>query len=80
MKIAAISDIHGNLGALKAVLADAAEQRADLIVNLGDICSGGLQPAETAELLRGLAGEHAFTECERLKSAGRGWPVVIGGD
>ena len=55
MKIAAISDIHGNLGALKAVLKDAAEQCADLIVNLGDICSGGLQPAETAELLQGLA-------------------------
>jgi diadenosine tetraphosphatase ApaH/serine/threonine PP2A family protein phosphatase len=40
---------------VKAVLADAAEQRADLIVNLGDICSGGLQPLETAELLQGLA-------------------------
>jgi predicted phosphodiesterase len=55
IKIAAISDIHGNLGALKAVLADAAEQRANLVVNLGDICSGGLQPAETAELLQCLA-------------------------
>lgn len=54
MKIAAISDVHGNLLALEAVLADAAEQSADLVVNLGDLLSGGLQPAETAERLMAL--------------------------
>lgn len=27
-----------------------------------------------------VAGEHALAEWERLKGAGRGWPVVIGGD
>lgn len=63
MRIAAVSDIHGNLGALEAVLTDVADQRVDLIVNLGDICSGPLQPQETLELLRGLpvptiAGNH----------------------
>ncbi|WP_275663104.1 metallophosphoesterase family protein [Laribacter hongkongensis] len=36
MKIAAISDIHGNLAALDAVLADIRLRGADLIVNLGD--------------------------------------------
>ncbi len=51
MKIAAISDIHGNLLALKAVLADIARQGVDQMVNLGDILSGPLQPAETADLL-----------------------------
>jgi predicted phosphodiesterase len=40
MKIAALSDIHGNLAALDAVLDDAHRQGADVIVNLGDICSG----------------------------------------
>lgn len=51
MKLAAISDIHGNLPALQAVLADIARQGVDQTVNLGDILSGPLQPAETADLL-----------------------------
>ena len=51
MKLAVISDIHGNLPALEAVLADIATQGVDQIVNLGDILSGPLQPAETADLL-----------------------------
>lgn len=54
MRIAAISDIHGNLLALEAVLADIAESGADLIVNLGDILSGPLWIAETAERLMAL--------------------------
>jgi predicted phosphodiesterase len=54
MKIAAISDIHGNLGALDAVLADIAHRGADRIVNLGDILSGPLQPRETAARLMAL--------------------------
>lgn len=55
MKIALISDIHGNLAALKAVLADAAARHVDLTLNLGDILSGGLYPSETADLLVPLA-------------------------
>lgn len=51
MRIAVVSDVHGNLGALEAVLADAAAQRVDLVVNLGDLLSGALQPRETAERL-----------------------------
>ena len=51
MKIAAISDIHGNLLALEAVLADIHARGAGVIVNLGDILSGALQPSETADRL-----------------------------
>lgn len=63
MRIAAISDIHGNLPALEAVLADIARRGADVIVNLGDLLSGPLQPRETAERLMALdlptvAGNH----------------------
>ncbi|HSW17499.1 MAG TPA: metallophosphoesterase family protein [Ramlibacter sp.] len=63
MRIAIVSDIHGNLPALQAVLADIARQGVDQIVNLGDLLSGPLLPAETADLLmsRGfltLAGNH----------------------
>ena len=51
MKFAVISDIHGNIFALDAVLHDIENQRVDFVVNLGDIFSGGLCPAETAERL-----------------------------
>ena len=54
MKIAVLSDIHGNIAALDAVLAHAACQSVDQIVNLGDICSGALWPKETAARLMAL--------------------------
>lgn len=54
MQIAVISDIHGNLAALDAVLADIGRRGADLIVNLGDILSGALQPSATADRLMAL--------------------------
>jgi predicted phosphodiesterase len=54
VRIAAISDIHGNLGALDAVLDDIARRRVDITVNLGDILSGPLLPCETAERLMAL--------------------------
>ncbi|GGF09333.1 DNA methylase [Aliidongia dinghuensis] len=54
MKIAVIADIHGNLLALDAVLADIAARGVDLTVNLGDIVSGPLWPRETADRLRPL--------------------------
>jgi predicted phosphodiesterase len=63
MKFAALSDIHGNLPALEAVLSDIAARGMQTLVNLGDIVSGPLWPAETAELLMPmqlptLAGNH----------------------
>lgn len=54
MRIAAVSDIHGNLFALDAVLSDIRRRGVDLIVNLGDIVSGPLLPRETAERLMSL--------------------------
>jgi predicted phosphodiesterase len=54
MRLAAISDIHGNLPALEAVLAEIAAESVDLIVNLGDIVSGPLWPRETAQRLMAL--------------------------
>jgi putative phosphoesterase len=54
MKIAALSDIHGNLFALDSVLADIDRRGVDLIVNLGDLLSGPLLPRETADRLMAL--------------------------
>ena len=54
MRLAILSDIHGNLPALDAVLADIdRERKVDAIINAGDILSGPLLPAETAERLMG---------------------------
>lgn len=55
MRIAALSDIHGNLSALNAVLTDIENRQVDQIVNLGDIVSGGLFPQETADRLMPLS-------------------------
>ena len=51
MRIAAIADIHGNLRALEAVLADVADRAPDLVLNLGDTVSGPLEAVGTADLL-----------------------------
>src|SRR5215475_7133375 len=50
--IAALYDIHGNLAALEAVLAEVSGD-ATIVVG-GDICAGGDQPSETLARLRGL--------------------------
>jgi predicted phosphodiesterase len=54
MRVAVVSDIHGNLAALEAVLADIALRSVDAIVNLGDAVSGPLFPAECADRLMPL--------------------------
>jgi putative phosphoesterase len=54
MRLAAISDVHGNLDALEAVLEDIARRGVEQIVNLGDLLSGPLYPVETADRLQAL--------------------------
>lgn len=51
MRLAVIADVHGNLRALEAVLADIRSRGADVIVNLGDCVTSPLWPRETLELL-----------------------------
>jgi predicted phosphodiesterase len=74
MKLAVLSDIHGNLPALQAVLEDVAQERVDVVVNLGDILSGPLQPCETADFLMQrdfvtIAGNHE-RQVLKLKDSG----------
>lgn len=62
-RIAVLSDIHGNLPALEAVVADAEARGCAHFLNLGDILSGPLWPAETADYLMArdwptIAGNH----------------------
>lgn len=63
MRIAFVSDIHGNLPALQAVVADMAPRGVDRVINLGDSLSGPLLPAATAQFLMAqdwlhLGGNH----------------------
>ena len=63
MKIAIISDIHGNLPALQAVLAEIDAAGVDRIINVGDTLGGPLESAKTADLLMQrqipmIAGNH----------------------
>jgi len=53
MTIAVLADIHGNLPALEAVLADVALTDADVLMICGDVASGPL-PIETLDVLRAL--------------------------
>ncbi len=53
MRFAAISDVHGNIWALEAVLDDVRARGIRDVVNLGDSVYGPLEPADTASLLRG---------------------------
>jgi predicted phosphodiesterase len=62
-RFAALADIHGNLAALDATLADLVRRGVETTVLLGDLVSGPLQPRETADRLIALdataiAGNH----------------------
>lgn len=52
MKIAIISDIHGNLEALKETLKDIEKQKVDKIICLGDTIAKGVHPKECLELIK----------------------------
>jgi diadenosine tetraphosphatase ApaH/serine/threonine PP2A family protein phosphatase len=69
---AIVSDIHSNLEALEAVLADLGRHRPASIVCLGDFVGYGASPNECIARLRPLiehavAGNHDLAACGRLK-------------
>ncbi len=51
VRVAALYDIHGNLPALEAVLADLRSASADIVVCGGDLCAGPM-PVEVLDLMR----------------------------
>ncbi len=68
VKLALISDIHANLEALEATLADIGSQAVDRIVCLGDIVGYNTRPAECLALMRReniecIAGNHDLAVC-----------------
>ena len=70
-RIALISDVHGNLPALKTVLADVRETGVDEIWCLGDLIGYGAQPDECVALAREscdvcLIGNHDLVVIDKL--------------
>ena len=53
-RIAVISDIHANLTALEAVIADLRNVAPDVVIQGGDVVGGGPRPAEVIDRLREL--------------------------
>jgi predicted phosphodiesterase len=54
MRVAIVSDIHGNLTALDAVCADIERRGVDRVVHGGDLALGGCQPGEVIDRVREL--------------------------
>ncbi len=71
MRIALISDIHGNLVALDAVLADIAKHAVDHIVCLGDLVMSGPRPHEVIARVCALGCPVVKGNCDDLVVAMR---------
>ncbi len=74
MRVAFLSDIHGNLPALEAVIADARSHGVTHVICLGDCVGYGPQPEETLALVRRVAsacvmGNHDAAACGLLDPA-----------
>jgi predicted phosphodiesterase len=54
MRIAIVSDIHGNRTAFEAVLADLRQTSPDLVLHGGDLADAGSSPAEIVDRIRDL--------------------------
>jgi putative phosphoesterase len=74
MRIAIVSDIHGNRTAFEAVLTDLRQTSPDLILHGGDLADSGASPAEIVDRIRDLGwpgvvgnGEEALFRPESLE-------------
>lgn len=82
MRLAAISDIHGNSAALAAVLDDIAQRDVDQVVNLGDCFSGPLDARGAAGILAKhdfptVCGNHDRLLFDRPKSEMGPWEAWV---
>lgn len=73
MRIAIVSDVHGNRTALEAVLTDLRQTSPDLVLHAGDLADFGANPAYIVDRIRDLGwqgvignGEEALSNPETL--------------
>lgn len=72
MRLAIVSDVHGNLEALETVLADLEARGPDAVACLGDFVGYGAAPNECIRRLlprieTAVAGNHDLAACGRIK-------------
>jgi len=74
-RIAIVSDVHGNLEALAAVLADADAQGFSRMVNLGDMVGYGPEPDACVKMLRERGVDSVLGNHEHglLEAQARNW-------
>ncbi len=66
MRIAIVSDIHGNRTAFEAVLADLRQTSPDLILHGGDLADGGASPVEIVDRVRDLGWQGAVGNTDEM--------------
>jgi predicted phosphodiesterase len=72
MRVAALYDVHGNLPALEAALAEVDEEGVDVLLSGGDLLLGP-QPAECLDLLRAREAAFIRGNCDRAVTDGADW-------
>ena len=83
MRTAIVSDIHGNLTAFEAVLADLRHTSPDLVLHSGDLADGGSSPVKIIDRIRdlgwrGVVGntDEMLTRPETFESFAAGLPAL----
>ncbi|MGC1685769.1 MAG: metallophosphoesterase family protein [Candidatus Acidiferrales bacterium] len=66
MRLAIVSDIHGNRTAFEAVLADFRQTSPDLILHGGDLAHGGASPAEIVDRIRDLGWQGVIGNTDEM--------------
>jgi putative phosphoesterase len=79
MRVAALYDVHGNLPALEAALAEVDEAGVDLVLSGGDLLLGP-QPVECLDRLRERGATFIRGNCDREVTGGTGWDDPLWGE
>jgi len=66
VRIATVSDIHGNRTAFEAVLADLRQSSPDLILHGGDLADGGSSPREIVDRIRDLGWQGVLGNTDEM--------------
>ncbi len=66
MRLAIVSDVHGNLTAFEAVLADLRQTAPDLILHGGDLADSGASPAEIVDRVRDLGWQGVMGNTDEM--------------
>jgi putative phosphoesterase len=66
MRVAVVSDIHGNLTAFEAVLVDIRQASPDLVLHAGDLADTGSSPIEIVDRIRSLGWQGVMGNTDEM--------------